>query len=174
MGGVLLALTTMPIREATVPALTALVFAGNLAATFVAFATEGLMAHNAGRGGVGRASGWFQSGNQFGQTAGGGLGLWLTQHVPAPWMAGAALCAVLVVMLAGARRAWRNRPVHTRRARRRRPGPRRLARAERRCSPRTADGLACCSPRCRSAPGRRSFSSDRSALSGTCRPTSSR
>jgi hypothetical protein len=79
-----------------VPALTALVFAGNLAATFVAFATEGLMAHNAGRHGVGRASGWFQSGNQFGQTAGGGLGLWLTQHVPAPWMAGAALCAVLV------------------------------------------------------------------------------
>ena len=96
MGGVLLALTTMPIRDATVPALTALVFAGNLAATFVAFATEGLMAHNAGRHGVGRASGWFQSGNQFGQTAGGGLGLWLTQHVPAPWMAGAALCAVLV------------------------------------------------------------------------------
>lgn len=95
MGGVLLALTTMPIREATVPALTALVFAGNLAATFVAFATEGLMAHNAGRAGVGRASGWFQSGNQFGQTAGGGLGLWLTQHMPTPWLAGGVLCAIL-------------------------------------------------------------------------------
>ena len=26
----------------------------------------------------GRAAGWFQSGNQFGQTAGGGIGLWLT------------------------------------------------------------------------------------------------
>ena len=32
----------------------------------------------------GAASGWFQSGNQFGQTAGGGLGSWLTQHVPTP------------------------------------------------------------------------------------------
>ncbi len=92
---VLVALTATPMNAANVPWLAALVLCGNLAATFVAFATEGLMAHNAGPGGRARAGGWFQSGNQFGQTAGGGLGLWLTQHLAAPWMAGAVL-ALLV------------------------------------------------------------------------------
>ncbi|MEP7382223.1 MAG: MFS transporter [Gemmatimonadota bacterium] len=97
MSAVLLALTATPLRSDTVPLLSLLVLVGNLAATFVAFATEGLMAFNAGTGGRARASGWFQSGNQFGQTAGGGLGLWLTRHLPAPWMAGIALAALLVV-----------------------------------------------------------------------------
>src|SRR4029079_14134610 len=96
MGLVLVAITLTPISAATVPWLAALVLCGNLAATFVAFATEGLMAHNAGPGGRGRASGWFQSGNQFGQTAGGGLGLWLMSHLSQPWwavVARAAICA---------------------------------------------------------------------------------
>src|SRR6185436_4574024 len=39
--------------------------------------------------------GWFQAGNQFAQTAGGGIGLWLMTHVPKPWMAGATLAAIL-------------------------------------------------------------------------------
>ena len=91
----LLAITATPIRQTTVPLLALLVLGGNLAATFVAFATEGLMAHNAGPGGRGQAGGWFQSGNQFGQTAGGGLGLWLTRHLPEPWMAGVVLALVL-------------------------------------------------------------------------------
>ena len=99
MGLVLVAITLTPISAATVPWLVALVLCGNLAATFVAFATEGLMAHNAGPGGRGRAGGWFQSGNQFGQTAGGGLGLWLMQHLAVPWMAGAVL-ALLVAACA--------------------------------------------------------------------------
>ena len=95
MAAVLVSLTAIPLSEARVPLVTGLVLAGNLAATFVAFATEGLLAHNAGPHGRGAASGWFQSGNQFGQTAGGGLGLWLTVHLPAPWMAGAVLAGVL-------------------------------------------------------------------------------
>ena len=97
MATVLLALTATPMRASTVPLLAFLVLLGNFAATFVAFATEGLMAHNAGVAGRGRASGWFQSGNQFGQTAGGGLGLWLTKHLPEPWMAGAVLALLLAV-----------------------------------------------------------------------------
>ncbi len=95
MGGVIIALTATPMRASTIPLLAMLVLAGNFAATFVAFATEGLMAHNAGAHGRGKASGWFQSGNQFGQTAGGGLGLWLTKHLPEPWMAGAVLALLL-------------------------------------------------------------------------------
>lgn len=96
MSLVIVALTATPMREGNVALLSLLVLGGNFAATVVAFATEGLMAHNAGPGGRGKASGWFQSGNQFGQTAGGGLGLWLTKHLPEPWMAGAVLAAILV------------------------------------------------------------------------------
>ena len=96
----MLALSVTPLRTSTVPLLSALVLIDNLAGTFVAFATEGLMAHNTTPATRGRAAGWFQSGNQFGQTAGGGLGLTLMTHLPAPWMAGALLgIAVLACAL---------------------------------------------------------------------------
>ena len=90
----LVALTTIPLSIGTAPALAALVLLTSVAATFVAFATEGLLVHNTPTAQRGRAAGWFQSGNQFGQTAGGGFGLWLLTHVPSPWMAGAALAAI--------------------------------------------------------------------------------
>jgi MFS family permease len=91
----LLAMTCIPISSRTVPLLSALTFASTVAATFIAFATEGLMAHNTAIGARGRAAGWFQSGNQFGQTAGGGIGLWLVQHLPSPWLAGLTLAAIM-------------------------------------------------------------------------------
>ena len=39
----------------------------------------------------GRAGGWFQAGNLGGNGLGGGAGLWMAQHLPASWMAGAIL-----------------------------------------------------------------------------------
>ena len=92
----LMAMTAIPISPQTAPLLSALTLATTVAATFVAFATEGLMAHNTTAESRGRAGGWFQSGNQFGQTAGGGLGLWLIAHMPMPWMAGPVLAAIVV------------------------------------------------------------------------------
>jgi PAT family beta-lactamase induction signal transducer AmpG len=91
----LLAMTAIPLSHATAPVLSALTLATTVAATFSAFATEGLMAHNTTLATRGRAAGWFQAGNQFGQTAGGGIGLWFVVHAPAPWMGGAALAAIL-------------------------------------------------------------------------------
>jgi PAT family beta-lactamase induction signal transducer AmpG len=91
----LLALTTTPLTARSVPLISLLVFLTSFAATFIAFATEGLLAHNTLTSQRGRAAGWFQSGNQFGQTAGGGISLWLMNHVPSPWMAGAALALLL-------------------------------------------------------------------------------
>ena len=91
----LLALTTVPLSVRTVPIVSLLVLLTSVAATFIAFATEGLMVHNTPTHLRGRAAGWFQSGNQFGQTAGGGIGLWLMNHSPSPWMAGAALSAII-------------------------------------------------------------------------------
>ncbi len=90
------AITVTPISVATVPLLSALVFGANFLSTFLAFATEGLLAHNTTPATRGRAAGWFQSGNQFGQTGGGGIGLVLMKHLPQPWMAGLALGALVL------------------------------------------------------------------------------
>jgi MFS family permease len=92
----LMAMTVIPLSAGTVPLVSALTLVSTVAATFIAFATEGLLAHNTTPATRGRAAGWFQSGNQFGQTAGGGLGLWLISHAPAPWVAGLALAALVV------------------------------------------------------------------------------
>lgn len=91
----LVALTVVPLSVRTVPLVSLLVLLTSIAATFLAFATEGLMVHNTPAQQRGRAAGWFQSGNQFGQTAGGGIGLWLMNHSPAPWMAGAGLSVII-------------------------------------------------------------------------------
>ena len=91
----LLAMTVIPLTRASAPLLSALTLFTIVAATFSAFATEGLMAHNTTPATRGRAAGWFQAGNQFGQTAGGGLALWLIVHSPAPWVGGLALAALL-------------------------------------------------------------------------------
>ena len=91
----LVSLTVVPLSPRTVPFLSLLVLLTSVAGTFLAFATEGLMVHNSTIANRGRAGGWFQSGNQFGQTAGGGIGLWLMSHLPQPWMAGVALAAII-------------------------------------------------------------------------------
>ena len=90
------AIAVTPISERTVPLLSALVFGANFISTFLAFATEGLLAHNTTPATRGRAAGWFQSGNQFGQTGGGGIGLLLMKHLPQPWMAGVVLAALVL------------------------------------------------------------------------------
>ena len=88
-------MSSRPRSPRTMPLRALVVLLTSTAGTFIAFATEGLMTHNTPPGGRGRSAGWFQAGNQFAQTAGGGIGLWLMAHVPKPWMAGAALSAIL-------------------------------------------------------------------------------
>ena len=97
----ILAITLIPIGPRSVGILTLLVFGCNFAATFLAFATEGLMAHNTTPNTRGRAAGWFQSGNQLGQTAGGAAGLFLMKWYPEPWMAGATLAGAMALCSCG-------------------------------------------------------------------------
>ncbi len=92
-----IAITVVPLSARTMPLLSVLVLMSSVAATFVAFATEGLMVHNTPMAARGRAAGWFQAGNQLGQTAGGGVALWLMRHAALPWMAGAGLTVLLFV-----------------------------------------------------------------------------
>jgi MFS transporter, PAT family, beta-lactamase induction signal transducer AmpG len=104
----LIALTVVPLSTRNLPLLSALVLLTSVSGTFLAFATEGLMVHNSSPATRGRAGGWFQSGNQFGQTAGGGVGLWLMSHVQQPWMAGAALA--LIIACCAIALAWLEEP----------------------------------------------------------------
>jgi len=77
--------------------LSALVLMMSTATTLVAMAVEALMAHHTPDEIRGRASGWFNAGNLGGGGLGGGAGLWMAQHLAAPWMAAAALGAVCVL-----------------------------------------------------------------------------
>jgi PAT family beta-lactamase induction signal transducer AmpG len=79
------------------PLLWTLVLLMSTATTFVAMSVEALMAHHTPDELKGRASGWFQAGNLGGGGLGGGAGLWMAQHLSAPWIAAAALAGVCVL-----------------------------------------------------------------------------
>jgi MFS family permease len=81
----------VPVKAASLPLLTIIILVSNFAVTFLGMATDSLMAYATPAELKGRAGGWFQAGNLGGAGIGGGVGLWLAQRLPAPWMA----CAIL-------------------------------------------------------------------------------
>jgi MFS family permease len=83
----------IPPTGAGLAALSVVVFVSNVAVTFLGMSVESLMAYGTSEDQKGRAGGWFQAGNLGGYGVGGGAGLWLAQHLPAPWMAGVILGA---------------------------------------------------------------------------------
>jgi len=93
----ILATGLMPVRESSIPLLTTIILTSNFAVTFLGMATESLMAYATPPQRKGRAGGWFQAGNLGGSGLGGGAGLWLAQHLPAPWLAGAMLAAACLL-----------------------------------------------------------------------------
>ena len=98
----LLPIGFLPMTSATLPAITALVFANSAATTFLAMATETLMARATSLEEKGRAGGWYQAGNLGGAGIGGGAALWLAQHFALAWLPGAAmalLCAACCIAL---------------------------------------------------------------------------
>ena len=95
----LFGLASIPLNAGTLTTVQVIIGLTSIAATFVGFAVEGLLAHHTAPEDRGRASGWFQAGNLGGSGLGGGLGLWLLESLPSPWMAGAIL-AVLTLACA--------------------------------------------------------------------------
>jgi predicted MFS family arabinose efflux permease len=87
----ILATGIVPVKAASLPMLTIVILVSNFAVTFLGMATDSLMAYATPAELKGRAGGWFQAGNLGGTGIGGGVGLWLAQHLPAQWMA----CAIL-------------------------------------------------------------------------------
>ncbi len=91
----------LPATPTSLPMLSFVVLASNVAVTFLGMSVESLMAYGTPENEKGRAGGWFQAGNLGGAGLGGGAGLWMARHLPAPWMAGAVLAiACLLCCLA--------------------------------------------------------------------------
>jgi MFS family permease len=93
----------VPAQSRFVPLLYAVVLISNLAVTFLAMSVESLMVYGTPPAQRGRAAGWFQAGNLGGYGLGGGAGLWMADHLPEPWIAGAVLgaaCALCCFALA--------------------------------------------------------------------------
>lgn len=79
-----------------------LVFGFSTAAAFSALAADSIMAYATTPQTKGQAGGWSQAGNLGGSGLGGGVALWLAQHVAEGWVAGAAvgiICLLTCVSL---------------------------------------------------------------------------
>ncbi|MGB6449382.1 MAG: MFS transporter [Steroidobacteraceae bacterium] len=74
----------------------AVVLLSSLASTFLGMSVESLTTYTSGAR-KGQAGGWLQAGNLGGNGLGGGAALWLSQHVAAPWVTGAALGATFLL-----------------------------------------------------------------------------
>jgi MFS family permease len=72
------------------PLLSALAVVSSIASSLCGMTADSFLAHFDAKQ-QGRASGWAQAGNFAGTGVGGGLGLYLAQHVQAQWVSGAGL-----------------------------------------------------------------------------------
>ena len=99
-GLAILVCSTSPATRSAVPFLTALMVIASIASTFTSMAGETMMAslHNDLKG---AASGWGQAGNFAGAGIGGGLGLFLVEHLGQSWVSGAALFALCMACALG-------------------------------------------------------------------------
>jgi PAT family beta-lactamase induction signal transducer AmpG len=97
----ILATGLLPIKESSLPLLTIIVVAANVAVTFSGMATNGLMAHDTPDELRGIAGGYLQAGNLGGAGIGGGAGLWLAQHISYAWVSPAALAVACLLCCFG-------------------------------------------------------------------------
>lgn len=91
------AMAAVPLGPKTLSLMSAIIFVTSIAATFLGFSVEGLVAHMTPEPDRGRVSGWFQAGNLGGTGIGGGIGLMLLNAMPGrTWVAGLILGALML------------------------------------------------------------------------------
>ena len=100
VGVSIMAMSVIDRPAAAMPLLSALAIVSSAASSLCGMTSDAFLAYFDPKG-QGRASGWSQAGNFAGTGVGGGLGLYLAQHVQAQWVSGAAL-ALLCIACAGA------------------------------------------------------------------------
>lgn len=81
----------IPAKVEYLSIMTIIIFFSSFGNTFLAMATESLMAHDTPENLKGRAGGWLQAGNLGGLGIGGGAGLWLADKLPQAWMSGGVI-----------------------------------------------------------------------------------
>ena len=84
-------MSAIPLGKGTLAVLLLTIALANVINTVVGMAVEAMIASTTPADQVGRVSAWFQTGNLGGAGLGGALGLFLIQHLPQPWMAGAVM-----------------------------------------------------------------------------------
>jgi len=102
-GGMLLLQGLVPLTHATVPFVTAALFAAELGSSLLAPSLGGLMAVAMPDKLKGQAAGWYQLGGKVGAGAGGGIGLWLALHAPTPQLPGLVLGLTCIGCITGLR-----------------------------------------------------------------------
>jgi len=90
------AVAAMPLSPDRIPVITATVMISQIGLTLMGMACEAFMGLGVPDEKKGKAAGWYNAGSNFGVGVGGGVALWLAQHLPAAWMAGAALGALML------------------------------------------------------------------------------
>lgn len=96
VGASILGLSVVPASARTAALLTLLIVVSSVASTAVSMAAEVFMADDVEDARKGAVSGWSQGGNLGGAGLGGGVALWLAQHVQAQWVSGAVIFALCV------------------------------------------------------------------------------
>ena len=99
VGLTILAMSLIGRPAESLPLLSALVVVSSIAASLCGMTADSFLAHFDSSQ-QGRASGWAQAGNFAGQGVGGGIGLYLAQHVQAQWVSGAGLGGLCVACAA--------------------------------------------------------------------------
>ncbi|HVU21796.1 MAG TPA: MFS transporter [Rhizomicrobium sp.] len=107
-GVLMIATAVVPQSNANLVLIEVFVVLFSLTSSFNAMAADSLMAHATTPEEKGRAGGWSQAGNLGGSGLGGGVGLWLAQHVAYGWVSGAALGGVCI--LSSAAMLWLKEP----------------------------------------------------------------
>ncbi|MBL0340117.1 MAG: MFS transporter [Bacteroidetes bacterium] len=97
----MLAMGILPVTSSNLVLISAIVWLANFAVTFVAMATESIMAYDVPEELKGRAGGYFQAGNLGGNGVGGGIGLLLAQRLPDPWMTAVIIAGSCFLCSAG-------------------------------------------------------------------------
>ena len=96
MAATILAMSLLPMTPSTLPLLLAVIALSSIASSVIAMSVESALAASTPPSQQGRVSGWMQAGNLGGTGIGGGLGLYLLEHLPSPWMSGVIMAALML------------------------------------------------------------------------------
>jgi MFS family permease len=90
VGLTILTMSLVPNPAGALPLLSALAMISSVASSLCGMTADSMLAYFDAKQ-QGRASGWAQAGNFAGTGVGGGIGLYLAQHIQAQWVSGAGL-----------------------------------------------------------------------------------